>query len=445
MAAFPSLTQLLETHPEISRVEAFLVDVNGIARGKWLPRDKALEIETKGLPLPRSAYALDLWGRDAEAPGKAFAVGDPDGLYYPVPGTAVLMPWAARPTAQVMMGMRGSDGTPYSSDPRTVLANVTAKLATHGLQPIVATELEFYLLDPRPDAPARPPHAGTDPWAERRGQVLAVDALRLHEALFDDISDACEVQRVPYETILRENGAGQYEINLRHVADPCAAADHAVLLKRIVKGMAIRHGLRATFMAKPDGARSGSGMHIHVSLVDGNGRPAFAEADGAPTAMLYHGVAGLLNRLSETMLCLAPHANSYRRFRANSLAPTHLKWGIDDRSAAIRVIVGGASATRIEQRIAGADCNPYLVVATTLAAILDGIERGEAPPAAEAPAPLLPREWGVAIDLFAGSTYVADRFGEVFRDLLVGCKRQDFDEMLTRVSNVELDSCLDIL
>ena len=440
-----SLTELLVARPEIERVEVFLVDVNGVPRGKWLPRAKALELDRAGLPLPRSAYALDIWGCDVADAGLAFGTGDPDGWCHPVPGTAAPMSWAARPTAGVMLAMVNADGGPFHADPRGVLQAVVGRLEERGLQAVVATELEFYLFERGSDDRTWPPELDRGRWAEARNDVLSIAALRRHEALFDDIVAACAAQNVPSETILRENAAGQYEINLTHVADAVRAADYAVLLKQIVKGCAARHDLLASFMAKPDGARAGSGMHIHCSLSSG-GTPVFAAADGAVSDLLYHAVAGLVRRLPEIMLCLAPHANSYRRFSANSHAPTRADWGIDDRSAAVRVILGEAKAVRIEQRVAGADCNPYLAVAGTLSAILDGLDTGTAPAAmSEAQderGAELPTEWSQAINAFAGSAFVERTFGTAFCDVYLACKRQDQAKMLARVSDVELDAYL---
>jgi glutamine synthetase len=304
-----------------------------------------------------------------------------------------------------------------------------------GYTPVVATELEFYLTD-------RKLTAG-DNLQPGAGQVLSIDALNEHQDVINAIFDACHMQNVPADTVLRENGPGQYEVNVVHVADACAAADHATLLKRIVKGCARQHGMEATFMAKPYGDQSGSGMHVHCSLLDQNGKPVFADETGAPTKTLFHGVGGLLATMPEMMLLFAPHANSYRRFRKNSHAPVSAGWGMDDRSAAVRVITGKPLETRIEQRVAGADCNPYLAVAGILAGVLHGIthkiEAGVAlDPADKGMAGLpLPLEWGQAIDRFAASKIVETLFGAHVHSMIVACKRQDYDGMLGRISDVD--------
>lgn len=422
----------LAAHPEVERVEAFVCDVNGVARGKWLPRDKALEVDAKGLPLPRSVYALDIWGRDVGAAGLAFGTGDPDGLCRPIAGSVAPMPWAARPTAQVMLAMEERDGAPFYGDLRGMLARVAGRLAGHGLSAVVATELEFYLLDGDPRT-----------IADDSAQVLSIDALRAAEPLLDAVEAAAHVQGVPVETMLRENGPGQYEVNLRHVADPVAAADHAILLKRIVRAEAARHGKTATFMAKPIARQAGSGMHVHVSLLDADGAPVFADADGAPSAMLFHAVGGLVATMAEAMLLFAPHANSYRRFNRGATATMTAGWGHDDRSAAVRVITGSRFATRIEQRVSGADCNPYLAVAGILAGVLAGVEGEMDHGAPHAPQDYgaggrpLPLEWRAAIDAFAASEVMADMLGAKARDMIVACKRQDLDELSARIPDTE--------
>lgn len=426
-----TLHDFLTAHPEVERVEAFVSDINGLGRGKWLPRDKALDIAGKGLPLPRSIFALDIWGRDVPDAGLAFGTGDPDGLCWPIPGSVAPVPWAERPTAQVMLAMRDSEGAFYA-DPRSMLARVVGRLAARGLHPVVATELEFYLLD-------------GDPAASRdiAAQVLSIDALREAEAVIGAIEDACRVQGVPTETVLRENGPGQYEINLRHVADACLAADHAILLKRIVRAVARRHGKQASFMAKPLAGQSGSGMHVHVSLNDDVGRPILAGPDGAPAGLLHHAVGGLVTTMAEAMLLFAPHANSYRRYNRSAKARFSAGWGHDDRSAAVRVIVGAPNATRIEHRVAGADCNPSLALAAILAGMLKGIEDAIDPGEKHAPEAYgrggrpLPLEWGAAIDAFAASDWMADALGRQGRDMILACKRRDFDELEARIPDTE--------
>ena len=245
---------------------------------------------------------------------------------------------------------------------------------------------------------------------------------------------------------MRENGPGQYEVNLNHVPDPLQAADHAFLLKRIVKGVARQHGLDATFMAKPYGNLAGSGMHVHMSLLDEHSRNIMAEPNGAPTARLHHVTGGMLATLPECMLLLAPHANSYRRLTPGGHAPTNVTWGLDNRSAAIRVITAG-QATRVEHRVAGADCNPYLAVAGVLAGALHGLthEIDPGPPIdgeQREGYPILPVNWDDAIDAFDASAVMGEHLGLDYQDLFSACKRQEQAEFRRRVTDVEYDAYL---
>lgn len=446
MRAYDSIRQLLEHHPDVERVEAFVFDVNGVARGKWLPRDKALALD-KGLAMPRSVFALDIWGRDVAAAGLAFGTGDPDSLCFAVPGRASLVPGSERPAAQTLLAMRGAAGDMLPADPRGVLARVIARLAEHGLRPVVATELEFYLHRRNDEGYPLPPRATARDIARHINATLSVDALAEHEALFETIRSDCIAQGIPADALVSEAGPGQFEFNLLHRDDALMAADDAVLMKRIVKAAARRHGLAATFMAKPYGDASGSGMHIHCSLLDGKGVNVFADSGGAPSETLRHAVAGLIDAMPGSMLAFAPHANSYRRFQANAHAPISAGWGLDDRSAAIRVVVADAKSTRIEHRVSGADCNPYLALAAVLAGIAAGIAAGKAPPpaqdcAAPGAGARLPIEWGGSIDAFASSAFIAQWFGPDFQSIFAACKRQDRDTILARVSDVEYDSYL---
>lgn len=435
-----------EQNPDIEVLEAFVIDVNGVPRGKWIPRERALDVLTKGMAMPRSVYALDIWGRDVNAAGLAEGTGDPDGMCYAVPGTLSRVTWLSRPTAQVLLKM-DVEGEPFFADPRRVLANVLERFKAMKLTPVVATELEFYLIDPVRSAldPVRPPNTRDGRWHTGQTQVLSISELQDFEEVFHGISAAARAQGVPADTTLRENGPGQYEINLNHVPDALAAADYAVLLKRIVKGVARANGLDATFMAKPYGMQAGSGMHVHFSILDENGDNIFAGEDG-PTEKLMHSVGGLLQNMGESMAVFAPHQNSYRRLRPSEHAPTYASWGIDNRSAAVRVITASKPATRIEHRVAGADTNPYLVLAMILSAALAGMRERLAPGGAitgddhainHEP---LPTNWDYALQRFGKSSFAYAALGQKFRALYTACKQQEISEFSLRVTDVEYDA-----
>lgn len=446
----------LEAHPDVARVEAFVVDINGVARGKSLPRDSAGKVFKGGVRMPRSSFAFDIWGQDVIGAGLVAETGDNDGLCVPVDGRTHLMPWLATGTgrgkkqhAQCLMTML-DNGKPFFADPRTVLAQVLARYSKRGLTPVVALELEFYLVDAQPDEWGRP-QPPRNPKSSRRAhqaQTYGLAESADFAAVLDDIADACAAQGIPADTTLSENGPSQYEINLNHRADALAAADDAILLKRAIKGVAARHGMLASFMAKPYAAKSGSGMHVHVSVIDRKGKNIFAAKDAKGAPALRHAIGGILASMRDSTAVLAPHANSYRRFRVGSHAPTTLTWGYDNRSAALRIPASTPDATRIEHRVAGADANPYLTLAVILAGMLDGIEKKmKAPPALtgnayESGAAHLPRRWDEALDVFAASRFIDRAFGKAFKKVYLACKEQEIALIDAEISSVEHDAYL---
>ena len=441
-------SKFLDEHPEIEVIEAFVVDANGVPRGKWIPRDRAIEVFENGMPMPRSIYALDVWGRDVMAAGLAEGTGDPDGLCMPIEGTIAPVPWLSRPTAQVILGMQNSDGSAFYADPRNVLSAVLNRFEAKRLTPVVALEFEFYFIDPVHSAldPVRPPNSRDVRWQSRQTQVLSISELHEFEEVFADIARACDSQDVPADTILRENGPGQYEVNLRHVPDALLAEDHAVLLKRIIKGVARKHDYDATFMAKPYGNHAGSGMHAHVSLLDDTGRNVFQGEGNRTSTALLNGVAGLISAMPDSMAVFAPNANSYRRITMSEHAPMFASWGFETRSAAVRVISSRREATRVEHRVAGADSNPYLVLAAILEAVLDGIEsdlRPGQPLVADnhtAEHEPLPNNWDYALELFAASGFADRCLGDDYKALYLACKNQELAEFRGRVTDVEYDA-----
>jgi glutamine synthetase len=436
----------LGENKDIEVLEAFVIDVNGVPRGKWIPRERALDVLDKGMSIPRSVYALDVWGRDVYAAGLAEGTGDPDGICFPISDFISRVVWLERPTAQVMLGMREQDGAGFFGDPRQVLVRVVDRFREMKLTPVVAVELEFYLIDPVRSAldPVRPPNSREVRWQSGQTQVLSIAELQDYEHVFRDISRACKAQGVPADAMLRENGPGQYEINLNHVPDALKAADYAVLLKRVVKGVARLHDLDATFMAKPYGTQAGSGMHVHFSILDDADQNIFVGPD-APSDQLMHAVGGLLHAMPDSMAVFAPHANSYRRLRRSENAPTFASWGRDNRSAAVRVVTSNKPSTRIEHRVAGADANPYLVLAMILGAALTGmnkrIDPGEATAGEDHKASHdFPTQWDDSLHRFAKSEFASAILGPNYQALYTACKQQELEEFSLRVTDVEYDA-----
>ncbi len=448
VSPFEEASDFLDLHPEIEVIEAFVIDANGVPRGKWIPRDRARDVLANGMALPRSIYALDVWGRDVLGAGLADGTGDPDGNCMPILSSIAPVPWLSRPTAQIFLGMRNDDGTGFYADPRNVLTAVLQRYEAKGLRPVVAVEFEFYLIDPVHSAldPVRPPNSRDVRWQSRQTQVLSISELHEFEGVFGDIARACDEQGVPVDTFLRENGPGQYEVNLKHVGDALLAADHAVLLKRIIKGVARKHDVDATFMAKPYGQHAGSGMHVHLSLLDEDDENVFAGDGNETSPYLLGAVAGLLANMPDSMAVFAPNANSYRRVTLSEHAPMFASWGFETRSAAIRIITSRREATRLEHRVAGADSNPYLVLAAILEGALQGIENKLKPGE-----PLigdnhtedheaLPNNWDYALELFEASSFTEDCLGTEYKALYLACKKQELAEFRGRVTDVEYDA-----
>lgn len=442
-------TAFFEAHPEIDVLEAFIVDVNGQLRGKWVPVQSAAKVMKGQLRFPSSSFALDIWGNEVPASGVGSATGDRDGVCIPVPETLGVVTWSERPMAQVLLSMNDPDGTPCFADPRHALARVIDRYEARGWKPVVASELEFHLIDRELDhgrpQPPRSPASGRRLSARA---VYSVTELEEFEPFFADLARTFEVQGIPADTSLAEYGVGQYEINLRHLPNALSAADHALLMKRAVKGVARKHGLDATFMAKPFPEDSGNGLHVHFSVLDESGRNLFATGDGKGTRYLHHATGGLLATMIETMAVCSVNANSFRRFVEGAFAPTTATWGWDNRNTALRVPDSDPAGTRIEHRVAGADAEPHLVIAAVLAGALHGIENALDPGrpvdgnAFPDDAPRLPVSWDQALDAFEGSDFIGEFFGEPWRRLFAATKRQEKQKFEAVVTTLEYETYL---
>jgi glutamine synthetase len=408
-----------------------------------VPRAGFKKILSPGLRLPLSAFAPDIWGNDVPDNGLIKETGDNDGVCFVVPESLQPVPWLKN-TAQVLLSMN------FFGDPRHVLAEVLALYKKEGLTPVVAAELEFYLMDAVPDErgapqPPRLPATGRRTTGAHTYSLGETNAFR---KTLTDIGRFCQAQNIPADTTISENGPGQYEINLNHVPDALGAADYAVLIKRLIKGVAERDGMQATFMAKPYADKSGSGMHVHFSILDNKGRNIFAGKNAKGSAALQYALCGLLKAMPDSLAILAPNANSYRRFQAGSHAPTKLTWGYDNRSTALRIPESDIDATRIEYRVAGADVNPYLALAVILAGALEGLKKKIRPPAPtkgyayDSKAPSLPSTWEKALEAFENSNFIDRYLGKKYKGLYLACKRQEKSLLERQVSSVEHDAYL---
>lgn len=444
------LTEWRQAHPEVQSVLAAVTDLNGVARGKRVPIAQLEKLADGGLRMPVSVLNVDVWGRDIDGSELVYATGDADGICRLTDRGVVPVSWLGQPAAVAPMWMHNEDGSGFDGDPRQALARVVAALDDYGLSAVVATELEFYLYDPSQTRPQPPvsPQTGA-----RLGEdaVLSVDMLQQFDGIINGIYAACAAQGVPADAAIAENGAGQFEINLMHQPDPLRAADDAVLFRQIVRGVARQHGMAATFMAKPYADQAGSGLHIHASLLDGLGRNIFDERGEQQDTMLLAAVGGVLETMHDLTLIFAPHENSYRRLRPGAHAPNTVCWGHENRTAAIRIPGGDPAARRIEHRVAGADANPYLVLAAVLGGMLAGIEDSATPPAPlqgdaySQDLPRLPRAWGPSIEAFAGSHWPERLLPKQLCKMLIDCKVQEHARFAAHVSDLQLDSYLDVV
>ncbi len=435
--------------PEV--VEVLLPDTSGILRGKWLPGASMGKVWTDGVAIPLSIFGLDVWGCEVMETGIHIETGDKDGLCWPVPGTLKPVPWSPRPTAQVLITMSEPDGTPkgrpWLLDPRQQLAAIVDRFAALGLYPCVAFELEFYLLK-GDGAPGQPPEPVFPTTGQPRQNMYSMSDLDAFAGVLHDMRSACALQGLPADTVISEAAPGQFEVNLYHRVDALAAADDAILLRRLIDGVARRHGLRATFMAKPLVDFAGNGMHVHVSLMDKAGGNLFARPDGEGDRALRHAAAGMLATMADSTLLFVPGYNGYRRLVPGSYAPVSVTWGYDNRSVAVRVPNGPDKARRLEHRIAGADAHPHLVLAAILAGMLEGLEAGLEPPAPlvgnayEGEAELLSPSMAAAVARFAASPFIAKAFGEEYRRIYAVMKAEELAAFERVILPLEYDTYL---
>ncbi|MGZ5940056.1 MAG: glutamine synthetase family protein [Rhizomicrobium sp.] len=366
---------LVQRHPGLESVDAVLVDICGAIRGKRLPIADAHRLFETGMQLPKSVYLMDAKGEMVNPFGRGFGDGDPDGTAWPVPGTISCV-WGEGPKrAQMLTTMRNEDGTPTAGEPRAALEHALDRFADLRLTPVVALELEFYLIDRARDSEGSPqtplnPRTGV---RERDNAVYSIDDLDRYRVFLTALNEAARIQNVPVSAASSEYAPGQFEINLHHQSDARIAADHAVLLKQIVREAARATGLEATFMAKPHPERIGSGLHIHASIVDEAGNNIFDDGSAEGSDRLRHAIGGLQALMPESMALFAPSLNSYRRFQPDMFAPVNRRWGVNNRSAGLRIPVSPGEARRVEHRVSGADANPYFALAAVLAGLHHGL------------------------------------------------------------------------
>lgn len=404
-------------------------DLNGQMRGKRVPGSYAAKLDHGAVRMPLSALNLDVTGADIEDSPLVFETGDADGLLYPTGRGPVPLPWLETAQPLVPMAMHTEDGRPFEGDPRHALLGVLDRIAARGWQVIAATELEFTLVDDSGEAlaPVRNPRTGRPSVAPG---ILSMTHLDAFDGFLTALYQGCAAMGIPAQTTTSEAGIGQFEVTLHH-QDALRAADDTWLFKALVRGLARRHGMAATFMAKPFAEDAGNGMHMHFSVLDDAGRNVFDDGGPAGTDVLRAALAGCLAAMRASTLVFAPHANSYARLVPGAHAPTAVCWAYENRTAALRVPGGPAAARRIEHRVAGGDINPYLMMAAVLGAAWLGIKDGLTPPAPitgnayEQDLPQLARDWESAIDLFEGDPLIKRIFPAGLIANMVLTKRQE--------------------
>ncbi len=435
-------------NPDIRTIRVAASDLNGVARGKRMPVRFADKVATDGTRFPMSVMNLDIWGEDIDDSPLVMESGDRDGVLKPTERGFMPMPWLETPSGLLPIWMYHEDGRPYMGDPRHALAQVQKRFQALGLTPVVAVELEFFLID---DAGKRLRVPMSPRSGKRRvaGEILSLRALDQFDDFFSELYDACEAMDIPADTSISEAGLGQFEINLMHQADPLKAADDAWLFKMLVKGMARKHGFAASFMAKPYEDYAGNGLHMHFSVLDADGNNVFDDGSTTGSDMLRHAVMGCLNGMPGSTLVFAPHANSYARFVPGAHAPTGIAWAYENRTAAIRIPSGPPVARRIEHRLAGGDVNPYLSIAAVLGAAINGIEDAIDPPAPitgnayTQDLPSVPMTWIEAIDVFQVDPETARIFDADLIRNFVMTKRQEAMYMAELSDEEQIEIYLD--
>ncbi len=444
---FSQLEQWLNDR-RVTEIECLVPDLTGVARGKILPREKFTE--DRGMRLPEAVVAMGVTGEfPEEGPYYDFiSPNDFDMHLRPDPNTVRIVPWATDPTAQVIHDCFDRHGNMIPFAPRSVLRNICDLYEAEGWDPVVAPELEFYLVarNTDPDVPLKPP-IGRSGRAETSRQAYSIDAVNEFDPLFEDVYAYCEQMELNVDTLIHEIGAGQMEINFFH-AHPLGLADEVFFFKRTVREAALRHNMFATFMAKPIAGEPGSAMHIHQSLIrKSTGKNLFSNEDGSPSKEFHWYIGGLQKYIPSAMALFAPYVNSYRRLTRFTAAPINIQWGTDNRTVGIRSPLASPQARRVENRVIGADANPYVALAATLACGYLGIKNQIEPsPECKGDAYLgdysLPRSLSEALALLRGDQALRGVLGESFVTVYTEIKEIEYAEFMKVISPWEREHLL---
>jgi len=415
------------TENNIEDVEAFVPDMAGAARGKVIP---AAKFGSGELKLPEGIFAQTVSGNYVDDKDN---VEDRDMLLWPDPSTLRPVPWASDPAASIFLDCYRRDDSPVETSPRWVLRNVLKLYEDKGWTPVVAPEVEFYLINPHSDAnqEVEPPE-GRLGWTETSKQPYSIDTMNDFDPFINDIYAYCEAQSIRIDTLSQEMGPAQFELNFFH-GNAIELADQVFLFKRTVREAAIAHEMHATFLAQPITDEAGSSLHVHQSVVDKDGNNIFTNDDGSDSELFRSYIGGLQKYMREALLIFAPYSNSYRRFLNYSASPVNLAWAVDNRTVGLRVPDSEPDSRRVENRLAGSDVNPYLAIAATLACGYLGMIEGASPDEPiEGSAYDLPfslhRFLYEAIDAFETSEAMKKTLGEHFVKIYSSIKKDEFRE-----------------
>ncbi|TIV62291.1 MAG: glutamine synthetase [Mesorhizobium sp.] len=431
----------------IEDIECITPDQAGVARGKMMPSKKFTS--NTSLALPSAVFMTTISGGYPED-GNGFHYPEDDGDLKLLPdlSTLTVVPWEEDPTAAVICDLVHQDGRSVEFTPRNVLKRVLAAYDERGLKPVVAPEIEFYLVrkNPDPDYPLTPP-VGRSGRPIGGGAGYSIAGVNEFDELIDDIYHFSERQGLEIDTLIHEEGAGQLEINLRH-GNPIELADQVFMFKRTIREAALKHEIYATFMAKPIQGQPGSAMHIHQSVVEKKtGKNIFSAEDGSETDAFFHFIGGMQKHVPNALVMFAPYVNSYRRLTQQASAPVNNKWGYDNRTTAFRVPRSDPAARRVENRIPSSDANPYLALAASLACGLVGMNnkiKAEPPVLTTANADEidLPRGLLEAVGLFEDDTELGAILGKSFAATYTAIKRAEFETFMEVISPWEREYLL---
>lgn len=430
----------------IAEVECIVPDMNGIIRGKVVPAPKFLRmVEDRSLRIPSSIFSVTVTGNYPE--DAAFSLIDADVVLVPDASTIRVAPGYTTPTAYVITDAFVSTGEPLAIAPRYILKQVIRLYDERGWVPVVAPELEFFLTakNTDPDFPLQSP-VGRSGRAETTSEPYGLEAVNEYEDLIEELYDFAEKARLEIDTLIHESGAGQLEINFQH-GDPLELADQVLLFKRVIRQVALRHGIYATFMAKPMQHQPGSAMHLHQSVVDRSGKNIFANDDGEDSDLFHAYIGGLQKLLPAVSPLFAPNVNSFRRMKPQHDAPINTQWGLDNRTCGLRVPLSGGQDRRVENRLPGADSNPYLAIAASLLCGYVGMVEGYEPRdrisgSAYRMARSLPRTLYEALDRFGQCKPVRPYLGEEFIDTFIAIKQAELDAYQDVISSWEREHLL---